>query len=54
MISEEEKLLVLLKWSAYISQKELNEEINDWMLSYELDQPNMSFIDFIDSVMSSK
>ena len=49
MITNEEKLLVLLKWSEYIHK----DEITDWVMSYEIHQPNMTFIDFVDSVMTA-
>jgi hypothetical protein len=48
MISEEEKLLVLLKWGEYISQN----EINEWVYMYEVHEIEMPFIDFVDMEMT--
>lgn len=49
MITEEEKLLVLIKWGEFI----LPNEIDDFVNTYEIHDPNTTFIKFVDLIMNT-
>ena len=48
MVTDEEKLMVLLKWGEYIPQIELEE----WVKMYEIHEIEIPFIEFINKEMT--